>query len=226
MTIEYGQFCPVAKAAEILGERWTLLVVRELLLGTTRFSDLQKALPKASPTILAKRLKELQTAGLIRQRKATALRRADYQLTRSGQALAGVIEQIGTWAERWAPSRLAQKDLDEYFLMLDSSRRMDLAALPLEAATIGVRLRASAGEPHWWLVVRDGRADLCDRDPGFEIDLLVSGPLRAVVGVWLGRESLHAARRAGTITVTGNAALARSMERWLGYSAFARGVRA
>ena len=76
MTIEYGQFCPVAKAAEILGERWTLLVVRELLLGTTRFSDLQKALPKASPTILAKRLKELQTAGLIRQRKATALRRA------------------------------------------------------------------------------------------------------------------------------------------------------
>jgi len=104
--IEYGQFCPVAKAAEILGERWTLLVVRELLLGTTRFGELQKALAKASPTILTKRLKELEHSGIVRRRRRAGKKHAEYQLTRAGRELSGLIEQMGIWATRWAPGRV------------------------------------------------------------------------------------------------------------------------
>ncbi len=223
--IGYGQFCPVAKAAEILGERWTLLVVRELLLGTTRFNELQKALRKASPTILTKRLNELQDAGLVTRRKVAGQRYAQYQLTRSGKALAGLIEQMGNWAARWMPSQLPTEELDEYFLLLDISRQLVISAMPRQFATLGFRFRGNPDTPDWWLVVSDGTIDICDSDPGYEVDVMISASLRRMVSIWLGREALGAARRAGKIKIVGSTEFTRSLNRWLGYSAFAGASR-
>jgi DNA-binding HxlR family transcriptional regulator len=143
----YGQFCPVAKASQILGERWNLLVVRELLLGSTRFSELQKALPKASPTILTKRLKELEFAVVIERSQARGSQYAEYRLSVSGQELGTLIDAMGTWAARWAVGRLQKEELDEYFLILDISRRIRRDTIPDGAATIGFRFRPGHGDP-------------------------------------------------------------------------------
>lgn len=219
--MDYGQFCPVAKAAGILGERWTLLVIREFLLGTTRFGELQRALAKASPTILTKRLKELEQAGIVARVRPPGRYHHEYELTRAGRALGAVIDQMGIWAARWVPGTLSKDDLDEYYLVLDISRRIDVAALPQRTVTLGLRFRSSAGPPGWWLVVRDGKVDICDRDPGFELDLMLCGGLRAVTEVWLGRVALAHALAQRTIQLVGNRTLARSMGRWLGLSAYA-----
>ena len=217
----YGQFCPVAKAAEILGERWTLLVVRELLLGTTRYSELQRALAKASPTILSKRLKELEQAGVIERRQRPGARYAEYALTPAGRELATVVEAMGGWAARWAIGRLERDELDEYFLMLDVSRRLRREAIPGGGATLGFRFRGGNGEPDWWLVADRAKADICDTDPGYPIDLMISGALRTVTEVWLGHQPLAAARAAGKLRICGQPQLERSLAQWLGFSAYA-----
>ncbi|MEQ8660260.1 MAG: helix-turn-helix domain-containing protein [Gammaproteobacteria bacterium] len=221
----YGQFCPVAKAAEIFGERWTLLVMRELLLGTTRFSDLQRALAKASPSILAKRLRQLEAAGVLRRVRAAGGGHAEYRLTRAGREVAPLIEHLGTWATRWAPARLTRDELDEYYLLLDFSRRVVLEALPRGPLSIGFCFRRPWRTPSWWTVIRDGQIDICDRDPGYGVDLLVGATLRDLTAVWLGQVSLASARRDGLVQVSGERALERSIGRWFGLSAFARRAR-
>ncbi|MEX2479545.1 MAG: helix-turn-helix domain-containing protein [Gammaproteobacteria bacterium] len=220
--MEYGQFCPVAKAAGILGERWTLLIVRELLLGTTRFGELQRALATASPSILAKRLKELERAGIVAHVDRTGQPHRVYELTRAGCALGTVIDEMGTWAARWVPGTLAKDELDEYYLVLDISRRIDAGALPARTVNLGFRFRGGTGAPDWWLVLRDGKADICDRDPGYELDLLLSGSLRAVTEVWLGRTSLSRALARRSIRLAGDRALERSLQQWFSLSAYAR----
>lgn len=220
--MEYGQFCPVAKAAGILGERWTLLIVRELLLGTTRFGELQRALPTASPSILAKRLKELERAGIVAHVDRAGQLHRVYELTRAGRALGAVIDEMGTWAARWVPGTLAKDELDEYYLVLDISRRIDASVLPARTVNLGFRFRGGTGAPDWWLVVRDGVTDICDRDPGYELDLLLSGSLRTLTEVWLGRTPLARALARRSIRVAGNRALERSLQQWFRLSAYAR----
>lgn len=219
--VNYGQFCPVAKAAEIIGERWSLLVVRELLAGTTRFNDLQKALAKASPSILSKRLKELEQAGIIERTVKEDEYHPQYHLTRAGRELDSLIEQLGTWATRWAPSRLSRADLQEYFLMLDISRRVDRSALPA-AVTIGFSFEHRNINPKWWLVLRNDNIDICDKDPGYDVDLLITASLRNLTDLWLGNLPITTARRQAKIRFIGDATLRKNPETWLGLSAFAK----
>lgn len=220
--IGYGQFCPVAKAAELLGERWTLLIVRELLVGARRYAELQRSLAKASPTILTKRLKELEQAGIVRRTPVDGKHHVEYTLTRAGAALGPLVEQMGLWAARWAPSRLAREDLDAYFLMLDISRRLDASRLPRPAVTLGFHFRGGAGPAHWWLVIRGDTRDICDKDPGYAIDLLITSPLRSFTEVWLGQRPFALAVETGRIRLSGDVMLERSAGEWLGFSAFAR----
>ena len=220
--IGYGQFCPVAKAAELLGERWTLLIVRELLVGARRYAELQRALAKASPTILATRLKELEQAGLVRRAQIDGKHHVEYSLTRAGAALGPLVEQMGLWAARWAPSRLARDDLDAYFLMLDISRRLDSTRLPRPDVTLGFRFRGGVGSAQWWLVVRGDTRDICDKDPGYAVDLLFTSPLRTFTEVWLGQRPFAVAVESGRIGLSGDVTLERTAGEWLGFSAFAR----
>ena len=218
----YGQFCPVAMAAEIICSRWTALVLRELLCGTTRFNDLRRGLPLMSPTLLSKRLKELAEAGIIAVTPTGQRGMVEYRLTEAGEDLRGVVMSLGIWGQRWVESSLSLKNLDPSLLMWDMRRSLSLSSFPDRRCTVKFTYpELSGGRKYWWLVIEDGTVDLCAVDPGYEVDLYVRGPLRNMTAVWMGISTLKAEIEARNIELTGDKALARSMHQWLGLSPFA-----
>lgn len=221
----YGQFCPVSMAAEVVCTRWTALVLREMLCGSTRFTDLRRGVPKMSPTLLSKRLKELEEAGVI-----TAEIRpdgnADYRLTAMGEDLRPLIMELGNWGQRWVESKLSLRNLDPSLLMWDMRRWLNPQPLPPRRCTIQFLYpELPEASRNWWLVVEPTGTDLCLIDPGHEVDLMVTGPLRAMTAVWMGVTSLTAEVEARRISLDGDPAIARSMRDWLGLSPFAREQR-
>lgn len=218
----YGQFCPVAMAAEIICSRWTALVLREMLCGTTRFNDLRRGVPLMSPTLLSKRLKELIEAGVIAAVKNGRSGAVEYKLTQAGEDLRGVIMSLGIWGQRWVESSLSLKNLDPTLLMWDMRRNLSAASFPDRKCTVKFTYpELSAARKSYWIVIENGSVDLCSVDPGYDVDLYVTSPLRNMTAVWMGISALKAEIDAGNITVTGDKALARSMHQWLGLSPFA-----
>ncbi|MCO5162823.1 MAG: helix-turn-helix transcriptional regulator [Mesorhizobium sp.] len=217
----YGQFCPVSMASEILCSRWTTLVVRELLCGSTRFTDLRRGVPKMSPALLSKRLKELQQAGVIvASRKTNGS--VEYRLTEAGEELRPIIMGLGNWAQRWMESRLTLKNLDPSLLMWDMRRSVNTGLLPEKRCTIQfLYSELPQAQKRWWLVAESGAVDLCNFDPGHELDLLVKSSLRAMTAVWMGLTTIKNETESGQIEIEGDPHLARSMQQWLGLSAFA-----
>ena len=192
----YGQFCPVAKAAEIVAERWTPLVLRELVCGSHRFSHLHRGVPLMSRTLLAQRLGQLEDAGIIRSAARTKGRGREYFLTPAGEELRPVIERLGEWGQRWARSKVSADDLDAGLLMWDIHRRVNTDRLPDRRVVVQFDFRAVPKTvrrpPTYWLILERRDVDLCLKDPGFEIDLFVNADLaRADEGLDGGR----AARR-------------------------------
>src|SRR5690242_14121552 len=150
MGATYHQFCPVAKAMELLDERWTMLVVRELLLGSRRFNDLRRGVPRMSPTLLSKRLHELTAAGLVERRSTDG--EVGYALTAAGEELRPVVEAIGAWGMRWT-GRLGDRDLDPKLLLWDMHRSVDAEALPAGRTVLQFSFPELAGRARtWWLV--------------------------------------------------------------------------
>jgi len=221
----YGQFCPVSMASEILCSRWTTLVVRELLCGSTRFNDLRRGLPKMSPALLSKRLKELQQAGIVTaSRKPNGL--VDYRLSEAGEELRPLIMGLGHWAQRWVESRLSLKNLDPSLLMWDVRRGLNLKLLPNRRCMIQFLYpELPSPQQSWWLVVDGGTVDVCNFDPGHELDLLVKCSLRAMTAIWMGWTTIKKESQSGDLEIEGDPSLARSMEHWLGLSAFANQPR-
>lgn len=221
----YGQFCPVSMASEILCSRWTTLVVRELLCGSTRFNELRRGLPKMSPALLSKRLKELEQAGVVTVDRAEN-GMTDYQLTDAGEELRPLIIGLGNWAQRWMESRLSLKNLDPSLLMWDMRRNLDTSRLPPHRCTIQFLYpELSATQKCWWLVVEDGKADLCNFDPGYDVDLFVEGSLRSMTAIWMGLATIGEETHVGRLKLDGDRALARNMQDWLGLSVFAKTPR-
>jgi DNA-binding HxlR family transcriptional regulator len=221
----YGQFCPVSMASEILCSRWTTLVVRELLCGSTRFNDLRKGVPKMSPALLSKRLKELQQSGVI-----TVTRRpngsTEYHLSESGEELRPLIMGLGNWAQRWMESRLSLKNLDPSLLMWDMRRSVNVKSFPQRRCTIQfLYSELPTAQKNWWLVVESGDVDLCNFDPGHELDLLVTSSLRSMTAIWMGLSSIKTESDGGQLQIEGDPALAGSMQQWLGLSSFAHQTR-
>ena len=152
----YGQFCPVAKAMELLDERWTMLVVRELLLGSAHFNELRRGVPKMSPALLSKRLKTLTRAGVVERAEIDG--RTTYSLTPCGKELADVVESLGAWGVRWI-GELGDEDLDPHLLMWDMRRTIPIEAWPRTRTTIAFQLTGVPSKAsRWWLVVADGEA--------------------------------------------------------------------
>ena len=220
----YGQFCPVAMAAEIVCSRWTALVLRELLCGSRRFNDLRKGVPRMSPTLLSKRLKELEDAKIIRHLRDGRAGNSEYVLTEAGEELRPVIMAMGNWGQRWIDSNLSLRNLDPTLLMWDMRRNINPAPLPKRRVTVRFTFpEAPASQRVWWLVVEpSGENDLCQVDPGHDVDVYVTASLRAMTSVWMGHSSLAQAVEKRLIEVVGDAGLARSMQAWLGLSVFAR----
>lgn len=215
----YGQYCPVAKAAEILDQRWTLLVIRELVAGSDRFNDLHRGVPRMSRTLLSKRLRQLEHAGLVVRRETGS--GPVYELTDAGEDLVPVIEAIGEWGIRWVDS-LAEDDLDPGLLLWDMHRSVDPEAIP-SGRTV-VELRFADVDPQireWWLVLEPGEVDVCDDDPGFGTDLVIDTPVRTLTRVWRGDLGWNDALRDGSVQVHGSPRLRRQLPEWFRLSYFA-----
>ena len=222
MPESYGQFCPVAQAAEVLTERWTLLVLRELLMGSTRFNELQRGVPRMSSSLLSKRLREMERSGLITREPLRGERGHAYRLTPAGEALGPLVVQLGNWSREWLKREVSEQEADPALLMWDMRRSVKLDRLPSDQLVVFFRYRdAEEGKRAWWLVAEKANADLCFTDPGFGIDLQVDAEARAMAEVWLGQLDLGAAMRSKRIRVTGPEHLVRSFPDWLGYSTFA-----
>src|SRR5687768_3390295 len=162
----YGQFCPVAMASEVLTERWTPLVIRELLCGSTRFNDLRRGVPLMSPALLSKRLKTLERVGVV-ERKGS-----EYHLTPAGAELRSVVEAMGVWGQRWARGDVMAKHYDASLLMWDIHRSVNLDAVPDERIVVFFHLEGSSDKKsRFWLVLNNSAADLCLTDPGHDIDV-------------------------------------------------------
>lgn len=221
----YGQFCPVAMASEILCSRWTVLLVREMLCGTTRFNELRRGVPRMSPALLSKRLKELERGGVIRSvpnEKGVV----EYRLTDAGEELRPVVLGLGFWGQRWVESQLSLKNLDPSLLMWDMRRNLDPQPLPKARSTIHFQYpELPENRRNWWLLVEEGMVDLCLQDPGFDVDLTVTCPLRSMTAIWMGLATVRQEVDSGRLELLGDRMVARSMQQWLGLSPFAGETR-
>lgn len=201
---------------EVLGERWTLLVVRELLCGSRRFNDLMRGVPLMSRTMLSARLKSLERCGVVTREDG------EYHLTQAGEELRPVVEAAGAWAVRWLEREPREEHLDAGLLMWDVRRNVERSALPDEPVTVQFFFPdASRGQTRFWLRMDGGEVDLCLTHPGFEVDLEVEASLRIMTMIWVGDLDLHQAVRRRQLRLTGRPKWVRAFPRWLRLSAFA-----
>lgn len=221
----YNQFCPVAMAAEILCTRWTVLLLRELTAGSTRFNELRRGVPRMSPALLSKRLRDLEAAGIVaRVPLAGEGEGHAYRLTEAGRDLQPVIESIGRWGQRWVESEASLRNIDPDLLMWDMRRSPDVRPMPARRSTIQfIYADQPEARRNYWLVVEPGAAvDLCCVDPGFEVDLYVATELRTMTEIWMGLKTVARARDEGRLQLSGSRTLEKSLQAWLGLSPFAR----
>ena len=219
----YEQFCPVAKAAEIMTRRWMPLVVRELLCGSCRFNDIHRGLPKMSRSLLTRRLSELEDAKLIERRIVGEDEHPEYHLTEGGEELRPIIEQLGVWGQRWVRTEVSRDDVDAGLLMWDMQRRVRRDRLPRRRVVVHFQF-PDAPEEHrdFWLVLERDGVDLCLKDPGYGWDLRVRSDVRSLTGVWLGDFDFARALKDEAIRMRGPRELRRQFPTWLGLSLFAQ----
>ncbi|MEU6563676.1 winged helix-turn-helix transcriptional regulator [Nocardia nova] len=216
----YGEFCPIAKAMDVLDERWTLLVVRELLLGSTHFNELRRGNPKMSPALLSRRLRSLERAGVLR-REVGPDGRTNYLLSEAGRELSAVVQALGAWGMRWIGD-LGDSDLDPHLLMWDIRRTMPVRAWPAGRTVLAVEFTDVPGKSgHWWLLVERGAPVVCDYDPGFDVAATVRTTLRGLTEIWRGDRSWPAALRDDTAQILGPASIRSQIPQWIGQATLA-----
>jgi DNA-binding HxlR family transcriptional regulator len=216
----YGQFCPVAQTLEIIGERWTLLVVREIIFGSRRFNDIHRGVPQMSRSLLSQRLKSLEDAGVVERRPVG--RSHEYELTAAGRELEPIVVQCGIWGQRWARREVRADDLDAGLLMWDLRRNVQIEEVPVDPTVVEFRFRgAKKGMGRFWLVIRNGDVDLCINHPGFDVDLTVRCSLRLMTQIWLGDVPADRAIASGQLDLEGEREQERAFPRWLKLSALA-----
>lgn len=221
----YKQFCPVAMAAEILCTRWTVVLLREFIAGSTRFNDLRRGVPRMSPALLSQRLKELEAAKVItRTPSPNEPGIFEYRLTEAGRELEPLVQAFGVWGQRWVHSELSLQHLDVQLLMWDMRRSLDPDPLPKRRSVVQFQFAGlPVGQRSWWLLVDpDAGVDLCAIDPGFDVDLYVSTDLRTMTAIWMGLDTVRAALGSERMHLTGDRQLAAKMQTWLGLSPFAK----
>jgi len=213
----YGQYCPLSMAAEILCNRWTVLVLRQLLEGATGFNEIRRGVPLISRTILAQRLKEFEAYGLVSRGSEGAGKPVVYRLTQAGMALGAVVRAIATWGQEWIDVEPSLADVDTDFLMWDIRR--NVRRLPSLPDRFVVRFHfpdSPEGKRLHWLVFERRDVDLCYIDPGFEVDVQIEAPLKTMVRIWIGSQGLSAAIASGEIHIDGPRKFTSNVADWLG----------
>jgi DNA-binding HxlR family transcriptional regulator len=214
----YGQFCPVSKAAEVICQRWTPLILRELLVGSTRFNEIRRGVPTCSPALLSKRLKDLERAGIV-DREASS-----YHLTEAGQELLPIVLGLGEWGQRWVRTDYRTDELDPGLLLWDVRRNLQPGALGERPATIQfVFPTIPTKRRFYWLVIDAHDVDLCLTDPGRDVDVVVEADLRTLTEIWMGDAGFADALADGRIVLRGPTRMTRRIPAWFGqHPQFAR----
>lgn len=224
--MKYGQFCPIAKATEILGERWTIMILRELLMGGRRFTDLQRGLGDISPALLTSRLKSLEEQGLVARRRISGQRGHEYFPTAACEAFLPVILSIGEWGLSWARHMLVDEDFDVDFLMFYLERSVDPAQLPGDQTVLHFQFTDLTEQRHWWLLVCGDEVQICLKPPARDVDVYFTTTVRTMHDVWMGDRTYRDAILSGDLSIEGEPALTRFVSSWLRPSAFAGAKRA
>lgn len=221
----YGQYCPVARAAEVLGDRWTLLIVRDLLLGTNRFNDLARGLPGISRSLLAQRLQRLEQEGIVQRRTDGKGRTAEYCLTPAGQELQRVIDVLMDWGARWAFGDPDPVELDPLLLLWWMHKRVHLDRLPAQRVVIQFDF-TGARVGRYWLVLEPADVSICLHHPGFDVDLLVTADIAGFYRMWLGYCTLAEALHRGWVRLDGTPSMVRAFPSLFAWSPAVPTVRA
>jgi len=216
----YGQFCPVARGAELFAERWTPLIVRELLRGPAHFNELSRGLPRISRSLLSERLATLERVGIVERRSTSNGHGHEYKLTKAGQELDAVVGALGTWAYKWVSRDLTPNNLDPALLMWVIERRIRVENLPSQRVVVHFRFRRLPAHAYW-LVLEWPQVDLCFTDPGFGVDLFVDAEVKALTQIYLAHLTVAAALRSGEITLTGPPEYRRAFASWIGVTPYA-----
>ena len=219
--MEYGQFCPVAKATEIIGEKWTLLIIREALMGGSRFNELQRGLSLISPTLLTKRLNALVDHGLLMKKKISGQRGYEYFPTESCKELLPIIRSLGDWGMRWARDNMTQDDYDVELLMLYLQRSIQPDKLIGHENVIRFKFTDLKDMSDWWLVAKENDVDVCIKDPGKDVDIYFTCAIKTMIDVWMGDVSYRKAINAGDLKVVGPNNLTKNIFSWMNMSIFA-----
>ncbi|MDZ5697341.1 helix-turn-helix domain-containing protein [Chelativorans sp. M5D2P16] len=219
--MEHGQLCPLAKATEILAERWTFLVIRQLLSGAARFNEIRRGVPLMSPSLLSQRLRRLEREGLVR-REGLASGHL-YRLTEAGQELAPIVHGLSRWGERWVLGHIDPRKSDVTALMWAMRRRVDPSVFGQGRVTVQFEFTDQPrSKRFWWLVNEGGNVDLCPKDPGFEVGLYVLTDLETMAQIWVGKLQLSTAINAGHLECSGDHGLRQAFRSWLLLSPFAQ----
>tara|TARA_R110000782_G_scaffold221421_3_gene308627 strand:+ start:336 stop:1037 length:702 start_codon:yes stop_codon:yes gene_type:complete len=223
--MKYGQFCPIAKATEILGEKWTIMIVREILMGASRFNVMQRGLGDISPALLTNRLKSLEEQGMIVRRKIAGQKGYEYFPTEACQALLPVLVAMGEWGLCWARHNVLDEDFDVDFLMIYLERSIDSSKLIGNESVIQFKFTDLVEQSDYWLLVRDENVDLCLKNPGKDVDVYFTCTVRTMHDVWMGDRTYRDAIKSGDLYVQGDPALTRNITSWLRPSIFSASER-
>lgn len=215
----YGQFCPVAKAAELFCERWTPLILRDLAAGATRFSELKRGVPLMSPTLLSHRLKQLEAEGVVQRRRTAIGKSWTYHLTPAGAEFVPLIMALGVWGQRWSRRQLADGEADVSLLAWALERSVDATAFGNAGTVVQIKFTDQAtAKSRWWFVNRDGMCELCLENPGYEVDLYLTTTVRDMIYVVRGDLSLTRALNEGKLEAIGPRTLRSRLRTWLNLS--------
>ena len=221
MVNKSGSLCPAVKASDMIGDKWVLLILREMFMGATRYADFERALPRISPSVLSGRLKQMETDGLLIKKIIPGQKGSEYRLTRSGKELAPIVDHLSRWGLRWARRRLEDEDIDVASFMWDFHRSLNLEELPEGETVFCVQFPDLETYKIWWLVASEETVDLCTDDPGKNVDLYISCDFVDLASVWMGDETVREACDANRLSLTGAGYLMKSATRWFPRSRYA-----
>lgn len=224
--MRYNQFCPIAKATEILGEKWTILIVREILMGGRRFNELQRGLGDISPALLTNRLKSLEQQGMVVRRKIPGQKGYEYFPTEACKALLSLLITLGEWGLVWARHTILDADFDVEFLMFYLERAVDPSKLIGTETVIKFRFSDLTEQRDWWLLIESDNTQVCLKDPGKDINVYFDCSVRTMHDVWMGDRTYKDALKSGDLSVQGDVALTRNIQAWLTPSTFTDSERA
>jgi DNA-binding HxlR family transcriptional regulator len=217
---DYGQFCPIAKASEVFAQRWTPLILRELLMGSERFNALERGLPRISRSMLLRRLRSLEDHGLLRRTIDRSLGVPLYQLTDAGLELFDVVKGLGDWGQKWVNHDIEPQDLDPELLLWDMHRRIKIDLLPEKRVVAQIDMRGSH-QGRYWLVFERPQPSVCYQDPELEVDVVIDADTLTLHRVWMGRDDFVSAIRRGSIELDGPRDIVRALPSWFELSLFA-----